>query len=185
MKIDKKRIILRHGWRYLTAWGKCVRRLERTTRKVISKLSIFPLIFLSHTQKRAVGGWFSILEAGEKGKAPESWNKWDLVSRWLLRYFTLRSLWYFRLVSKWLSGVDGDQSLDRWAGGKLPVFKWQWSINLKIIDETADMIAEGSLEIVKSSAWSLICNCADLWSVMGRSSFGVQLLLLMDAGWRA
>lgn len=51
--------------------------------------------------------------------------------------------------------------------------------------EAADMIAEGSLEIVKSSAWSLICNCADLRSVMGRSSFGVQLLLLMDVGWRA
>lgn len=45
--------------------------------------------------------WF-FLSFSRQEKTPESRNKWELVSRWLLRYFTLRSLWYFRFVSKWL-----------------------------------------------------------------------------------
>lgn len=56
MKIDKKRIILRHGWRYLTAWGKYTLRRNEN---VITKLSNFSL----YTSKHHCGYFFSQFRA--------------------------------------------------------------------------------------------------------------------------
>lgn len=140
MKIDKKRITHRHGWRYLTAWGKYIYTHKTQGKCNIEKLSLFPAIFpvrQAQTKENRLRIIFSILEKKQRKKkkekkAPESWNKWDLVSRWLLRYFTLRSLWYFRLVSKWLWVTIG--TTQRPEGDENRYFKWKWSINLKIID---------------------------------------------------